>query len=191
MADLEGLPVFTYDIDKAVDDFMAAVVAKDGARLLDVCSGDAKLYGSDGELFIDLKEFSAAEEVTKHMEEKMGPVSLEYTDRVKEFHDSPTDRATETHGVTVRQGEEVVAQLTVKVSLEFDEDGKITKMSEEVVSNEAEAVQAVQAEVLVAEPMEAEPEMCCRMLGVVNGRDDFRGRRALVFERDGRLDWNQ
>ena len=47
--------------------------------------------------------------------------------------DIGTDTATETHTVTVTAGGEQVACVTVKMTLEFNKDGKIKKSTEEVL----------------------------------------------------------
>ena len=59
------------------------------------------------------------------------PVRVKYSDRVCSVADKT--QATETHTVRVSQGGEEIAVVKVKVTLEFDEDGKIAKQTEEVL----------------------------------------------------------
>eukprot|EP00658_Telonema_sp_P-2_P077615 TRINITY_DN705_c0_g1_i1.p1 TRINITY_DN705_c0_g1~~TRINITY_DN705_c0_g1_i1.p1 ORF type:complete len:124 (-),score=53.44 TRINITY_DN705_c0_g1_i1:310-681(-) len=115
---------------EAVDRYMAAVEAGDGEALRATCSSDAKLYDSEGALFLDMSQFGDGAAVTAEMKDKMGGVTLKYSNRSLQLMG---DTAEEVHDVQVKAGEDVVANVQVRVKLEFNAEGKVAGMSEEFI----------------------------------------------------------
>jgi hypothetical protein len=116
-------------------DYFIACEAGDGAALYKACTPDAKLYDSEGNLFMDLSAMKDAEACAVALKKLMGPTRLQYSERKLQIEDA--DAIVETHTVTVTDKEsssdEPVAVVRVRVRLLFDKSAKVCKAEETVV----------------------------------------------------------
>ena len=122
-------------VRQKVDEFMAAIEAADGARLFGACAPNAKIFDSDGNLFLDLAELGSPEATASDFSEKMGSTRLSYRDRAVAIVGGGV---TETHTVRVftsPDDTDPVAEVKVCVTLALDDNGSILKVTDMVLEN--------------------------------------------------------
>eukprot|EP00947_MAST-08B_sp_MAST-8B-sp1_P003631 g3631.t1 len=128
-------------MDATLKEYFAALEAGDGARVYNVCAPDAKLFDSEGNVFLDMASFTgddAAAQCGAALTEKMGGMKLKYSDAEVEAKPG-SGEGIETHTVSVYSpvgGEEPVAVVRVRVVVAVDESaGKVKQTTEEVVGD--------------------------------------------------------
>ena len=123
----------------AVKGFFAASELGNGASLYRACANDAKLYDSDGNLFMDMATFADADACAAGMAKLMGSTRLKYSER--SLNVESDESVVVTHTVTVRDTEsssdEPVAVVRVRAQLTIDSNGKVSKATEAVLPDSA------------------------------------------------------